>query len=175
MNGLVLIKKQLHKKLEKLSEKKLSSNILIKEVIQINSKKLLMLTKYWQTLKRDNYMMNMDNKVFKMVGLQEEVVDLVIFSVFSEEEGKGTQALKRQSQSLLKSKSHLTKFIADVWKTLKSKDIEIVNNVMAKEEKMYRNVQNVKVEELLKSLFSSVPECILKVHKDVLIVKVKDK
>jgi hypothetical protein len=46
MNGLVLIKKQLHKKLEKLSEKKLSSNILIKEVIQINSKKLLMLTKY---------------------------------------------------------------------------------------------------------------------------------
>ena len=92
--------------------------------------------------------MNMDNKAFKMVDLQEEVADLVIFSVSLVEEGKGTLVLKKQNQSLLKSKSLLTKFIADAWKMLKSKDIEIVNNAMAKEVKMYRNVQNVKVEEL---------------------------
>jgi len=60
-------------------------------------------------------MTNTERKVFKMVAHLEEQVDLVIFSASSvEEEHKKKLDQEKPSQSSLKFKSPLMKFIMDV-------------------------------------------------------------
>lgn len=104
INYLELIKKLQQNKLEKLSEKKHSNNIPTKEAILINSKKLQMLIKLLQILKKDNCMINMESKVFKMEALLVELVVSVIFSAFSEGVVKDKKVQEKQSQSSFKLK-----------------------------------------------------------------------
>lgn len=61
----------------------------------------------------------------------------------------------------------------ELWNKLRLKDWEYVNHVKGKEERMYKNVESVRVEKLLKNWFNWDPECILKHHKNALTVKVK--
>lgn len=126
-------------------------------------------------LKRDNCMMNTDNKESKMVVHQEDLGDSVIFSVSSVEEAKNQLVQEKPNQSSSKFKLHLTMFILDAWKKSKSKDKETAKNAMEKEVKMFKNVPNVKEEVLYKSLFNSAQVCTHKAHKDVLIVRVRVK
>lgn len=119
--------------------------------------------------------MNTERRVFKMAAHQEEQVGSVIFSVSSVEEDKERRVQEKLSQSSLKSRSPSMKFTMVVWKTLKSKDIEIVRIVMVREDKTYKNVPNVKDKELFKSLSNLVQVCTHNHLKDVEIVKVKEK
>lgn len=116
MNYLQSIKKLLQNKSEKLSEEKLSKNILTKEVILINSKKLHTHMKFLPILKKDNCTINMESKEYKMVDLQVELVASVISSASSEAEARDKEVPEKQSQSWLKSKLHWTKFIMDAWR-----------------------------------------------------------
>ena len=59
------------------------------------------------------------------------------------------------------------------WKTSTSKDTETAKAVMAKVEKTWPNVQNVKDEELSKNSSNLAQECILKPNKNA--ANVEDK
>ena len=60
---------------------------------------------FYQILKKDNYMMNMDKKVFKMVDHLEDQVS-VIYLVTSLEVEKQIKVHEKESQDLYKSKLH---------------------------------------------------------------------
>ncbi len=68
----VLIKKQLHSKFGKLSGRKHSNNIPIKEEILTNSRFLLMHMMFWLILKKGNFMMSMEKKVSRLEDHQVE-------------------------------------------------------------------------------------------------------
>lgn len=69
--------------------------------------------KFLLILKKDNFMTNMERKVFKMVVHLEEQEDLVISLVSSVEEVKERLVPEKPNQDLSKSKLHLTKFTMD--------------------------------------------------------------
>ena len=95
--------------------------------------------------------MNTDNKGFKTEAHLEVLAVLVIFLVCLVGGVVNQLALEKQSQSLLRFKSPLTRSITGAWKMYKSKDIETASNAMEKVVKMSRNAQNAKVEELSKN------------------------
>jgi len=109
INCLKLIKKQLHNKLEKLLERKHLNNILIKVAIQINLRKLQMLIKFYLIQKKDNSMMIMDKKVYKMEDLLEDLASEDCFKCLVEE-GNKIQVQEKENQDLLNYKLLFQKF-----------------------------------------------------------------
>ena len=119
--------------------------------------------------------MNMVNKVSRMVDHLEEVEWAMSSAASSEAEEEVKEILgpEKPNQSSLKFKLHSMTFILEPWRKSKLKGTETVRNAMVREVKTYKNVQNVRDEELSKNWSNWVQVCTHNHLKDVANAKVR--